>query len=127
MLYVSRSRAPHESWPGIPKDVQTPQGALAEPCGPCHVSALSSDRSGEILKSSGLSYPPARGCSSPRVRRGSPRSRVGCEFLGFAAACPKDQIPVHPVPSQSSLRWNLFLDQQTVLLAPTQCMQLPSS
>ena len=57
VLYVSCSRTSHESLPGFPKDLQTPQGALAEPCGLCRVSALSSDCSGESLNSSELSYP----------------------------------------------------------------------
>lgn len=80
------------------------------------VMSLPSAQTALVKVSTAQSFPirsgsPPRTCGSLRVRRGSPWLHVGCEFLGSAASCPKDRIPVCLAPSLSSLCWNLFLDQ----------------
>lgn len=124
VLDVSCSRSSHQSLPGFLKDFQTPRGALAEPCGPCHVSALSSNCSGERLKSSELSSPPWT-CSSRGLGRDPHSYMWAANSWDLLHLVPRIRSQYASLLLHLQRAAILFSGPKTVLLAPTQQMKLP--
>lgn len=92
VLHVSCSRASHDSRPRSP----SPQGALAEPCRPGRVSALSSGCSGESLRSSELSYPRLLCSLFPRGQEGIPAVAWGPRLPGIYCNLPQGSASSTP-------------------------------